>query len=123
MTTMQITGTVEGGKHVGHTLGFPTANIRPEPTGQDLPMHGVYAGTIRIEDEMKWWQCLINYGMQPTIPSGRETIEVYILDFKRNIYAATVTLQFTKYIRAEHKFDSVDELKAQILLDIESVRG
>ena len=119
---MEITGVVVGGKHVGHTIGFPTANIKPEPLNQPVPENGVYAGEIRIEDEMKWRQCLINHGFQPTIPSGKETIEVYILDFHRDIYAATVALRFTHRLRSEQKFESVEALKEQLNRDVESVR-
>ena len=122
MNMTEIKGIVVHGKHVGHTIGFPTANVKPEPADQRIPKVGVYAGELQIEGEAQWWRCLIDHGYQPTIPSGKETIEVFILDFHRDIYGKLVRVRFTGHLRAERKFDSVDALKAQLARDVERVR-
>ncbi len=122
MESAVIYGVVVYGKRVGHTLGFPTANVKPQPLDQRVPRRGVYVGEIRIEDEAAWRRCLINHGFQPTIPSGKETIEVFILDFSGDIYGAKVELAFERYLRAEKKFAGVDALKAQLARDVEAAQ-
>lgn len=118
---IRIEGVVVSGKRVGRTIGFPTANI--EPTGEyELPPRGVYAGEILIEGETEWRLCMVNHGMQPTIPSGKKTIEAYILDFDSNIYGKRVTIWFTRFLRHERKFSSVDELIEQLERDVLEVR-
>lgn len=116
-----IEGRVVEGKHIGHTIGFPTANIKPLP-GQHVPENGVYAGEIVIEGADEPRLCLINHGLQPTIPSGKTTIEVYILDFHENIYGKKVRLSFLHFIRKEKKFESVELLKAQLTRDVATAR-
>ena len=120
--TAFIRGTVVHGKHLGHTIGFPTANVEPE-AGASIPHIGVYAGEILISSETKRRRCLINHGFQPTLPSGKETIEVYIVDFDSDIYGASVCLWLHTYLRAEQKFDSIESLKAQLARDVERLRG
>lgn len=112
----EILGTVVEGKRVGHTLGFPTANVMPD-AGQPLPENGVYIGELRLAGGRVWRRCVVNQGMQPTLPSGRMTIEAYILDFDRDIYGKRVRLRFLKLLRREKKFASLDALVAQIRAD------
>ena len=120
---IELSGIVVEGKHIGHKIGFPTANIKPDASAV-IPDIGVYAGEIHIDDgDPIWYRCLIDHGFQPTIPSGRETIEVFILDFHRNIYGARVELRFTDYLREEVKFDSVKSLQAQLKRDEQTVRA
>lgn len=122
MEVVTILGIVVDGKRVGRTLGFPTANVQPFP-GQDVPRTGVYIGEIRIEGEDAARRCLINHGYQPTIPSGKSTIEVCILDFDGDIYGRGVALRFLTFLRDERRFGSVEALKAQLARDVEMARG
>ncbi len=117
----EIRGTVISGKRIGHTLGFPTANIEPEP-GTALPENGVYVAELRIGDAREWLRCVLNQGMQPTLPSGRRTIEAHILDFHRDIYGQKVALRFLKRLRPERKFDSKEALVAQLQKDVEDAK-
>lgn len=117
----QIQGEVVIGKRLGHTIGFPTANIQPFP-GQPLPENGVYIGNMEIEGLSGNYRCLVNQGMQPTIPSGHRTIEAFILDFHQNIYGCTVKLTYLHRLRSEHKFRSKNALADQIRDDVEQAR-
>lgn len=117
-----IIGSVVHGKHMGRALGFPTANIKPL-SGQRVPKNGVYLGMIRIGDERALRRCVINHGLQPTLPSGQTTIEVHILDFDEDIYGQSVALRFEAFIRPEQRFENLEQLKAQLTRDIEFARN
>lgn len=122
MEPIRIEGDVVVGKRIGHAIGFPTANIQPLP-GQQLPESGVYAGDIELEGAPGVHRCVVNHGYQPTIPSGRRTIEAHILDFEQDVYERRVVLTLLKRLRDERKFDSREALLEQIGRDIESARG
>lgn len=117
----EITGKVVGGKRVGRTLGFPTANIQPD-RAYVLPGNGVYAARISVPGEARMLPCVLNQGSHPTLPEGGQTIEAYILDFDRDIYGEAVKVQYIRFLRPERKFDSLDALKAQIAMDAEDAR-
>ena len=106
-----LTGTVVRGNGIGHTMGFPTANIEPDAC-KLVPKVGVYAAE----------GALVNIGTNPTVGNERVTIEAYLPDYKgRDFYGQTLTLRFTKRIRDEKKFASLDELKAQIQKDLSNL--
>ena len=94
---IQIRGEVVVGKQLGHTIGFPTANIRPFPE-QKLPENGVFIGEIEIDTIPGVYRCVVDHGMQPTLPSGRSTIEAFILDFHQDIYGCSVMLTDRKSV-------------------------
>lgn len=116
-----INGKVVGGKHIGHTLGFPTANVEPDGA-YNLPQNGVYAARIYIDGEDTPLACVLNQGRHPTLPEGAPTIEAFILDFDGDIYGKSVRLEYIEFLRPEQKFPSIDALKAQIASDAESSR-
>lgn len=100
-------GTVEHGNKVGRTLGFPTANIKYEDV--ILPKNGVYFVQITIDNIN--YNALASIGNNPTInSSSKRKVEVYILDFSNNIYDKEVVITFYEEIRAEIKFDNVNDL-------------
>ncbi len=115
-----LTGPVGSGKRIGTSkLGFPTANILPPPE-KIIPLRGVY-GVKALVDGSEY-QGVCNIGVNPTVSSGaRETIETHIIGLSQDLYGKTISIRFEKRIRGEIKFGGIDELKAQIQKDIESV--
>ena len=114
--TYSLTGTVAQGKHQGHKLGFPTANIEPWKR-KALPKFGVYTGMLETDTEML--PAVVNIGIQPTIPSGKVTVEAHILTESPELYGQKVRLSLLKMLRSEKRFDSVEELTRQIEQDRE----
>ncbi len=109
-----ITGTVGQGKHQGRVLGFPTANIEPWKR-KALPKYGVY--TCLIETSRTVMPAVANIGLQPTLPSGRVTVEAHILEECPALYGQKVRLTPLKMLREEKKFDSPEALREQIEKD------
>ena len=116
-----LQGRVVEGDRRGAQLGFPTANIHPEPANKVIPAHGVYVVRVHIAGEQKFG--MMNIGVRPTVAAGlAETLEVHILDFDRNIYGALINLEFLRRLRGERKFGSLAELTAQLETDREETR-
>jgi len=116
-----ILGTVEKGDHVGHQLGYPTANLNPQ--NEALPPDGVYAVRLRIAQEQLGG--VVNIGVRPTFTDRvrKREFEVHIFDFDREIYGQDVEVVFLAKLRDEKKFDSVDALKGQIAVDVRAARA
>jgi riboflavin kinase/FMN adenylyltransferase len=120
MTPYTITGEIVHGKHLGRTVGMPTANIKTDASLLTIPL-GVYASTITVRGET--YVGLTNIGTRPTVDNDAAVIvETHILDFDADIYGEIVTLEVRHFIRAIRKFDSLDEVKEQVLRDIESIK-
>jgi riboflavin kinase/FMN adenylyltransferase len=117
-----ITGTVLHGRSVGHTLGFPTANIDLSLTRKMLPAHGVYAVRIKNE-ELRIKNCgMANLGTAPTFGVDKPLLEVHLLDFDGDLYGQTVTVEFTHRLRDIVRFDSVEALQRQLQIDLDQCR-
>jgi riboflavin kinase / FMN adenylyltransferase len=114
----EVEGNVISGKQKGREIGFPTANLDMDKS-LIYPRDGVYLGEIQIEDTKEWKPSLINIGHKPTFFHDKKNIEVYILDFKGNIYAQKVKVRFLKRIRDEKFFDSESSLKKEIKKDLD----
>jgi len=115
-----ILGTVIKGKNVGRKLGFPTANI--DPHHEAIPPKGVYNVSVRIQRGI-YKKAILNIGTRPTFGKAKEpTIELHILDFKRDIYKKDVEIIFKRKIREEKRFLSVEALREQIQKDIRALR-
>ena len=115
-----LTGTVAQGKHKGHTLGFPTANIEPWKR-KALPKYGVY--TCILETKTGSFPAVTNIGVQPTIPSGKVTVEAHVLQECPELYGQKVRMSILTMLREEKQFDSPESLKRQIEKDrIEALR-
>lgn len=110
-----LTGIVSHGNGIGRTIGFPTANIVPSDPHKIIPAAGVY------EVQLSTSSALCNIGTNPTVGNKRTTIEVHIPHFNGDLYNQTLTIQFVCRIREEHKFDSLDALRAQIQEDLNSL--
>ena len=107
-----LEGEVLHGKHVGSKLGFPTANIIPEPL-QQLPRFGVYATRVVLEDQVFFG--VTSVGVRPTFETAAlPNVETLILDFDDTIYHKIIRIEFVSYLRPEFRFENVEELIAQI---------
>lgn len=115
-----LTGKVAGGKRIGRTLGFPTANVAVS-RHKALPAFGVYACWLEAEGGM--YPAVVNIGRHPTLPEGEVTVEAYALDEKLELYGKKVRLTLLDFLRAEKRFDSVEELQAQIAQDTENCKA
>lgn len=115
-----LRGTVVHGRGEGRKFGFPTANIQPD-SEKLIPLNGVYAADVVI-DETKL-RGVLNIGTRPTLDNGSDrSIEVHIIGYDNNLYGKEITIQFLRRLRAEKKFNSLGELKAQIDRDTEEAR-
>lgn len=111
----RVNGTVMVGFKNGHKLDFPTANLELEYE-YVFPKSGVYIGYGYVFGEK--YKAIINVGTHPTInPLGEPQIEVHLIDFDGNLYGKNIFAEFIKYIRAEKKWDSLDDLKVQLNKD------
>ena len=115
-----VVGEVVDGQKRGRAIGFPTANIDVW-TEQIIPANGVYAGWAKLGDEV--FKAVTNVGIRPTFAGDDVTVEAHLMDFDRNIYGKTIELSFETRLRAEKKFNGIDELIAQIKADAESARA
>ena len=114
-------GTVVRGDGRGKTIGFPTANIRPDSALKIVPARGVYAVGVRVGSEQRYG--MLNIGVRPTVATvPGETIEVHLFDFDRDIYGEQVAVSFIRRLRDERKFDSLSDLVEQLGRDREEAR-
>lgn len=117
-----LDGTVVGGYQVGRKIGFPTANLNVDNPDKLIPADGVYAVWVTFDGNT--YMGMLNIGKRPTIDNGPDrTIEVNILHFHSDIYDKSIRLTFIKRTRPELKFNSVDELIAQLHKDAEEVEA
>jgi riboflavin kinase/FMN adenylyltransferase len=115
----QIRGKVASGRNRGgRLLGFPTANINLQD--ELSPKTGVYA--VTVECRSGHYKGVANIGYSPTFDDHIFTVEVHILDFEQDIYGETIRVNFIKRLRAEKKFEGIDELSEQIKKDILAAR-
>ena len=115
-----VQGIVEHGIEIGRTIGFPTVNLVPE-ADKLLPPFGVYITRILIGGEE--YCGITNVGCKPTIEGDNPIgVETHVLDFSDDVYDMAVEVEFLHRIRAEVKFASIDELKAQLQQDIKIAR-
>jgi riboflavin kinase/FMN adenylyltransferase len=117
-----LTGEVVHGDKRGRTLGYPTANLVPDPA-YVTPGHGVYAcrAGIRGPDAEAWFAAAVNVGVRPQFDTGRgELIEAYLIDFEGDLYGTDLRLEFHRRLRGERRFASVGELVEQMGRDTEA---
>jgi riboflavin kinase/FMN adenylyltransferase len=115
-------GTVAHGDKRGRTLGFPTANLVPDPR-LAVPDHGIYACRA-ILPGMGEFTAAVSIGVRPTFVTGRGLlVEAFLLDFDEDIYGRELRLDFIQRLRGEKRFDSVDALVEQMHRDVEQTRA
>ncbi|MGI8786989.1 MAG: bifunctional riboflavin kinase/FAD synthetase [Pyrinomonadaceae bacterium] len=109
-----VEGVIIRGDRRGHTIGFPTANLKPK--NRVIPRYGVYATATLIGE--KWRRGITNIGVRPTFGDEAEpSIETYVFDFDGDLYGDVLRVRFLHRIRDEKKFGGIEELKAQIEKD------
>lgn len=114
-----MSGIIVGGKKIGRSIGFPTANIKPDSEFKLIPADGVYAVMVKVENaELPG---MLSIGKNPTVEKGpgTRTIEVHILNFDKDIYGQAITIIFIKRLRDEQKFDNMEQLALQMSRDKE----
>ncbi len=114
--TFSLQGVVVRGEGRGRTLGFPTANLEVDSVQSLLP-EGVYATWTHIGD--KKYASVTNIGKRPTFGTNGRTVETYIIDFEGDLYGRELKIDIVDLLRRETKFKNTDELRKQILEDIE----
>jgi riboflavin kinase/FMN adenylyltransferase len=114
-----VTGTIVRGEQRGRALGFPTINVAPPPD-KLLPHDGIYATWVTMGGER--YRAASSLGVRPTFGGGPRKLEAYILDFDRDVYGQDATVAFIERLRDEVRFDSAEELAAQITRDVEQTR-
>ncbi|HET8864193.1 MAG TPA: bifunctional riboflavin kinase/FAD synthetase [Gracilimonas sp.] len=107
-----LNGIVMHGDERGRTIGYPTANLKPEHENKVIPKNGVYAVKVRVSGE--WYGGMMNIGVRPTFGEDEKTLEVHIFDFEKEIYGETIQVRFFDRIRDEKKFNGIEELKGQL---------
>jgi riboflavin kinase/FMN adenylyltransferase len=119
----RIRGEVAHGEQRGRQLGFPTANLEPDPA-LVCPGDGVYATRVTIADGGGTYCAATNVGTRPTFRSELGLlVEPYLIDFSGDLYGRTIEVEFLTRLRGEEKFDSVDGLIAQMRHDVETARA
>jgi len=109
-----VEGVIIRGDRRGHTIGFPTANLKPN--NRVIPKYGVYATAILIDGV--WRKGITNVGVRPTFEGNNDpSIETYVFDFDRDLYGDVLRVRFLHRIRDEKKFNGIEELTSQIQKD------
>ena len=116
----QMRGPVAHGDKRGRTLGFPTANLVPDPA-LVVPGHGVYACRALIGGENRL--AAVNVGVRPTFTTGRGLlVEAYLLDYEGDLYGRELRLDFLERLRGERRFESAEALIEQMHRDVDDAR-
>ena len=114
-----FSGTVVGGDKRGRELGYPTANIQLDYPEKLLPLIGIYAVKVILQDQIH--NGLLSIGRRPTFYEDGEVVsEVYIYNFNKQIYGEKLSIELVERLRGEEKFNSTDELIAQMNKDKEN---
>ncbi|MEO7039124.1 MAG: riboflavin biosynthesis protein RibF [Candidatus Elarobacter sp.] len=106
-----LRGSVAFGAGRGHDLGYPTANVIVAP-GKLAPPDGVYRATGRHDG--RDYLGLVSIGTNPTFGANQRTVEAWLLDFNGALYGEELSLRDFRFVRAQRRFDSIDELVAQM---------
>lgn len=115
-----IPGRVADGRRIGRELGFPTANLYPEPD-MVIPAFGVYI--TRTQVGLVWHDSVTSIGLAPTVrDDGSFSIESHLLGYRGDLYGQNIEVSFISRIRGEKKFDSRESLMRQIENDIAKTR-
>ncbi len=118
----EIHGTVTQGDQRGRTIGFPTANIVLDDD-MARPANGVYACTY-IRSDGSAFAAATNVGVRPTFyeQADAAVLEAHLLDFEGDLYGDDARVRFHRFLRSERRFNGIDELKAQLAIDIDQTR-
>jgi riboflavin kinase / FMN adenylyltransferase len=110
---------VQHGDKLGRSIGYPTANI---DMGEYLrPRYGIYAVTGLLPDGRRL-PGAANLGIRPSFDPPKELLEPYFFDFSGDLYGQEIEVALHAFLRPEARFDSLDELTAQMQLDCDEAR-
>ena len=112
-----LSGQVVKGQQIGRSLGFPTANIQIAEDYKLLPRDGAYA--VHAEVHSIRYKAILNIGDRPTVDGQKKTIEAHLIDFEGDLYGQELRVYFQEFLREEKKFESLDALKNQLVVDRE----
>jgi riboflavin kinase / FMN adenylyltransferase len=112
----ELEGQVVYGDQRGGTLGFPTANLSPDPHVL-VPAYGIYAG------EALDHRVAASIGVNPHYGGSERRIEAFLLDFEGDLYGSRLRLELWERLREERAFASEEDLVAQIAADVEAARA
>jgi riboflavin kinase/FMN adenylyltransferase len=111
---LKIVGKVVHGKKLGRLIDFPTANVLiSEPL--IIPLPGVYA--VKVVHDNQSYFGMMNLGSKPTFDDESVTFEVHMFDFQDDIYGEQIEVAFLKRMRDQKRFESLDDLKNQLVID------
>lgn len=133
----ELTGTVIRGDQIGRTIGFPTANLQVHEPHKLIPAYGIYAvevyiynhiqnittGEYKEESPVSIAKGMGYIGTRPTVDGMNRAIEISLFDFDQDIYGKTLRVKFLHFIRHDERFDSLEEMKAQIKADEVEIRS
>ncbi|MDR2273138.1 MAG: bifunctional riboflavin kinase/FAD synthetase [Sphingobacterium sp.] len=133
----ELTGTVIRGDQIGRTIGFPTANLQVHEPHKLIPAYGIYAVEVYIYDQIQnittgeyreegpfsIAKGMGYIGTRPTVDGMNRAIEISLFDFDQDIYGKTLRVKFLHFIRHDERFDSLEEMKAQIKADEIEIRS
>lgn len=115
-----IIGEVMHGRRIGRTIGMPTTNLIPA-ANKLLPPNGVYASMTFVEG--RYYPGVTNIGHKPTVGAEkRKGVETFIFDFDQDLYGKVIEVELFKFLRPEHKFASLEQLKMQMNQDMEMTK-
>ena len=114
-----MSGPVEAGAQVGRQLGFPTANISPEPN-KLVPALGAYAGRVHASEGD--FVAALSVGYRPTFGGTELKVEAFLLDFEGDLYQRRLELRFAEYLHPDIKFATSEDLVAQLKRDVADTR-
>lgn len=116
-----LDGIVTGGKQLGRTIGFPTANLQPHEARM-IPAEGVYASRATLASGESF-PAMVNIGHRPTVDveSAPLSIEAHLIGYAGDLYGSHLSLEFIMRLRGERKFDSVEALRSQLEADRKQV--
>jgi len=114
-----LSGLVEKDQQLARTMGFPTANVNCD--GATLPPKAVYRCVVKIDDSSEFQKALAYLGSRPTVDANqtKQVLEVHIADWSGDLYGHSLLVKDFQKLREEMTFTNLDELKAQIKIDME----
>lgn len=117
----ELNGLVIKGQQIGRSIGFPTANIHIPNDYKLIPKDGVYAVEAFVEDTQ--YKAMLNIGNRPTVDGTKKTVEANLFDFQGDLYNKQITVYFREFLREERKFESLEALKNQLILDQQTAKS
>src|SRR6185295_9567562 len=113
-----VSGEVIHGDKRGRELGFPTANLRLDPSCG--LKHGIYA--VRVDVAGRRHDGVASFGRRPMFDDGAPMLEVFLFDFGDDLYGQTIDVAFIGWIRHEQTFESIEALKRHMASDVAQAR-